>query len=168
MSKQVVNQVAPPPQMNQYPPAQGFQPGYPVQPPMYPPQGPGYQNYPNNPNPNYYNGPPPGRPVSPAYAPQQPPTVVYVQGFNASSGKCQYCNSNASVISRKRTGCAIWAWCTVLLLFTGICCWIPCCIDDCYDMEFICSNCNNVRGHVRSPMGCWQYWIYLIMNAYFC
>lgn len=155
MSKQIVNEVAPP-QLNAYPNSQNYQPGYqqghqqgyPTQPPMYP-QGQGFPNQ----GPTYYNGPPPVRPVSPVML-QQPPTVVYVQGFNPAGGKCQYCNSNASVVSRKRSGCALWSWAAALCLFTGICCWIPCCIDDCYDTEFTCANCNNVRGYVKSPMGC--------------
>ena len=78
----------------------------------------------------------PRQPTS--YNQQQPvqypqPTVLVLQKNNH-SGVCQLCNSNVSVLQRKRSGCAAWSWCVCLFCFTGFCCWIPFVIDDCYDL----------------------------------
>ena len=135
---------------------------------------PSYNNQLNN---NYYGGsnqmlPPPPPPVfgQPLYAQQQqqqqpvmlingqngpaPVTVVYFQAPPTAKNPCPYCGTHSSIISRKRKGCALLVWFFALLLLTGCCCWVACCIDDCFDMQYICTHCQRTRGYVKSPYGC--------------
>ena len=95
--------------------------------------------------------PPPPPPVfgQPLYAQQQQqqqpvmlingqngpaPATVYFQAPPTAKNPCPYCGTHSSIISRKRKGCALWVWFFALLLLTGCCCWVACCIDDCFDM----------------------------------
>lgn len=130
------------PGMNYYGPAPAVN-----QPPMgYPPI---YGQPMGNPS---MMGPP--RPMGYNQVPSQSPQMMFIQAGPARGPVCNSCRTNASVVTRSKAGCAVLGWCTCLLCFTGLCCWIPCVIDDCYDHEMICANCMVVRGYIKSPYGC--------------
>jgi hypothetical protein len=117
----------------------------------------GYPPAPQNPNmyqnQNYYGGPPPPINQFNNNLPQQPPTVVIIDK-SPKTGSCQFCHVNASILQRHKSGCATWGWCFCLLCFAPLCCWIPFVVDDCYDINYICTNCQGVRGVVKSTYGC--------------
>lgn len=73
-------------------------------------------------------GPPMG------YAPAQGPTIVTIGGNSGGGTKCPFCSETTGNIPRKRSGCVTWAWCACLFLFTGLCCFIPFCVDSCKDI----------------------------------
>ena len=121
---------------------QGYQPdynqGYPPQQPVYN-QPPGYQGYP--PQQPIYNQPP----QQPIY--NQPPqqTVVVVHN-NEDSGKlrCPHCNSSTGFTKTKVIGSAVIWVCFILFLFTFVCCWIACFMEELMDTEVKCANCGAV------------------------
>lgn len=76
---------------------------------------------------NKVNVPPPPPPQNKA------PIIVQVQS-NITTGPCAFCYQNAGVIQKKRCGCAMWSWSCGLLWLTGVCCWIPWVMKDCYDI----------------------------------
>lgn len=86
--------------------------------------------------------------------PQQPVIIVRNGRGPANSGACPLCQAHAPVVDRKHMGCAIWGWGCALLWVTGFCFWVPCCISECYDKEFICTACKKVRYYSTSPYGC--------------
>ena len=63
---------------------------------------------------------------------------------------CPGCKKSYSSFQREQIGKAAISWGTVLFLTTGICCWIPCVINDCKDHEIVCSNCSYIRQRVPS------------------
>lgn len=91
----------------------------------------GYPPAYNQNSPAYYNPPPNSNYIN--IVPQHSP-VTYVIDMRANSEPmCHICHKSASCISRKRCGCALATWSTCLFFFTGILCWVPCCIDQCWD-----------------------------------
>lgn len=62
---------------------------------------------------------------------------------------CSNCRSPV-VQKRWRKGRAVWGWCICLLLSTGLLFWLPCVMDDCYDVEIRCGSCQKRRGYYRS------------------
>lgn len=67
---------------------------------------------------------------------------------------CKFCHKFAGFYHRRKAGCAVWSWGILLCFFTGCCCWIPCVIDECYDEEIICSNCQGVKAYFKSSYEC--------------
>lgn len=54
--------------------------------------------------------------------------------INSNTGQlCQFCRKTTHEVRRKKVGCASMSWCACLFVCTGICCWIPFVIKDCYD-----------------------------------
>lgn len=106
----------------------------------------------------YQQGYPPGAqyqvqpPMNNQYRPMPPPPPIIIN--TNSVNVCQFCHKNASVFHRRKAGCAVWSWCLCLFLFTGLCCWIPCVIDECHDEEVICSSCQGVKAYFTSRYGC--------------
>ena len=64
---------------------------------------------------------------------QPPPAVIVVNEKKGLQNECPYCHKNANTVGKYTVGCAAWSWGLVLLFTTGICCWIPCVVDDCKD-----------------------------------
>ena len=65
---------------------------------------------------------------------------------------CRMCGYDGLSTWRESAGCAAYSWCTCMFFFTGVFCWIPFCIDGCYDTEVICSRCAHVK--TRIPADC--------------
>ena len=119
--------------------------GGPIPPNNYYQQG--YPQAPQNPNmyqnQNYYGGP--LQPINQFYnnPPSSQPTTVVI--IDKGPRSCQFCHVNAPIIQRKKSGFATWGWCLCLSCFAPLCCWIPFCLDNCYDIHHICTNCSGVR-----------------------
>jgi hypothetical protein len=54
------------------------------------------------------------------------------------------CGFDGQSTWRQAAGCATYGWCICLML-TAVCCWIPFCIDSCYDTEVICTRCGQIK-----------------------
>lgn len=125
---------APPPYENQ--PLHG-QPAY-GQPvcsqPVYGPPGHGLPGY----------GPP-------TYAPQPGPcTTVVVASFGPEPSRmtCPHCRALIDTATEQQFSSI--GWLSVLLLIGSVCCcWIPFCIDSCYDVRHCCPNCRAHLGEYR-------------------
>lgn len=75
---------------------------------------------------------------------------VVLMRQNRANGVCPFCRNSAPVVTTKEMGCAIWVWTCIFFWFTGCCCWIPCIIDDCYDIRVVCTGCQATREVIRS------------------
>lgn len=122
-----------------------------------------YQSYQPGPNSMQVNGNQQFAPPPPAYPNNYPPNygqkgnttqIIIQKNVGNYSNPCQYCHKTSQVTTRQIMGCATWGWGVALFWFTGICCWIPCVIDDCYDVEIIFQSCMEVRGTVNSKYCC--------------
>ncbi len=60
------------------------------------------------------------------------------------SGHCKNCGAS-DVKAKKLRGIAVWGWCTCLLLTTGLFFWVPCAVEECYDVKVYCTNCKMIR-----------------------
>jgi len=58
---------------------------------------------------------------------------------------CPICRQETGSLTRKVAGGVTWIWCFGLFIFTGICCFIPFCVDSCQDTELVCMNCQFVK-----------------------
>ena len=83
--------------------------------------------------------------------PQQGPTVIHINNDNDDGTPCQFCGSKTSHITRRKVGCVAIAW-GFCLLVTGVCWWLPCCMDGCKDVELVCVKCQSVKGVI--PANC--------------
>lgn len=123
----------------------------------------------------YYNQPPPqpiyGQPyqqpyVQPGYgAPPPPPvygygaptgptgpTIITINDNDNDGTPCQYCGVKTSHIVRRKMGCVAASWCVCLFLTTGFLCFLPCVMDGCQDVQFICIKCQSVKTTI--PANC--------------
>ena len=144
-------------------------PGYGQQSPGYGQQSPGYgQPYGNpnmnpnmnsNMNPNINQGPQFGTPPPPNYGgvqpshpygnqpPMQPQTnVIVVNNGNTGPGYCNVCARGTGTMVDYQVGGKTWGICLLLFCFTGVCCWIPFCVDDCKDRVYLCQSCGARKG----------------------
>jgi hypothetical protein len=83
-----------------------------------------------------------------------PQPLIIIPMHKPSPTACPLCHQDIGVLVRKRNGCAIWTYAVILCIFTGCCCWIPFVIDSCYDKEFICNGCLQVRRFEESECCC--------------
>ena len=122
-----------------------------------------------SPAPTYNQGPPgSAQPLqNPNNQSTSNQTVVNVNNPNTGAGNarnCPLCGANAGEFPRKRVGKVAVGWGCVLLYFTGILFWIPCCIDSCKDTEIVCESCRGARRKIPAKC-CW----FLCLNfSYFC
>lgn len=63
---------------------------------------------------------------------------------------CRICGYDGMNIWRQSTGCALISWAICLFCSTGFFCWVPFCIDSCYDTEVVCSRCAAVKNVVKA------------------
>lgn len=61
-----------------------------------------------------------------------------------SGGSCKNCGAS-DVKAKKLRGVAVYGWCTCLLLTTVLCFWVPCAIEECYDVKVYCTKCKMIR-----------------------
>lgn len=87
------------------------------------------------------------------HAPQQGPTVIHINNDDDDGTPCQFCGAKTSHITRRKVGCVAISWSVCLFLTTTVlCCWIPCCMDGCKDVELVCVKCQSVKGTI--PANC--------------
>mmetsp|Transcript_2165 Transcript_2165/g.3795 ORF Transcript_2165/g.3795 Transcript_2165/m.3795 type:complete len:85 (+) Transcript_2165:165-419(+) len=65
--------------------------------------------------------------------------------LNEGSGPyCNKCNNRCQNLVHEEDTTNQWIWCIILLLFTGVCCWIPFCIDSCKRQVVRCGTCRTI------------------------
>lgn len=55
---------------------------------------------------------------------------------------------------RKKVGCVTMAWCCFLFMITGVCFWVPFCVDSCKDTECVCHSCGLIKTTIPANC-CW-------------
>jgi len=88
---------------------------------------------------------------------QQGPTIIKIDSRNGNGGDgspCQFCGTSTGQIIRKKVGCVAIAWGICLFWFTGVLCFIPCCMNGCKDSELICVKCQQVKNTIPASL-CW-------------
>lgn len=118
--------------------SQGYNQVYPPQQTIYNQGAPGYQGYP--PQQTNYQQPP----QQPIYQPPQQNTVVVVHNNDDGKKRCPQCNSSAGFTKTKVIGSAVIWMCFILFLFTFVCCWIVCFMEELMDTEVKCATCSTV------------------------
>ena len=119
---------------------QGQQPGYDAQfqqfpqQPQYGQQPYGQQPYGQQPvynqQPSYNQQPVYNQ--QPAYN-QQPTTIIVKNNRNDDDDRCAFCGSTAGFITKNKISGQQIIWGIILLFCTGWLCFVPCCMDECYD-----------------------------------
>ena len=90
--------------------------------------------------------------MQPGMAPAQP---MVIQQAAPAGGKfprqmaCPHCTSNITTRVGKKTSIMQWLACCLIFWFFGgtgiglLCCFVPFCIEDCYEFKHDCPNCSN-------------------------
>jgi len=72
------------------------------------------------------------------------PIPINILRENPAFVHCPYCYTYGMTVTEHKLGLCTWLSVGALYFFSlGLCCWIPCCIDSCKDVEHRCSNCHN-------------------------
>ncbi len=143
---------------------QGYNPNY-----NTPPQNQGYSPNPpqnhgilslisgfnnNMPPPNYGGQQPmmPGQQPMPNIAQgnfiHNSDKIIIIQQH--SSMPCPMCGFDGASTWRQKTGVVSWAWCICLFLFFWPLCWLPFCMDSCYDTQIVCNRCGQVKNTIQA------------------
>lgn len=121
----------------------------------------GYNNQPYNPNNQGYNPNPPLNPYQNHNANQGfnrnqeyngnqgfiPPPVPFIPPAGL---VCPLCRKQTTSVVRKVAGGVTWIWCFILFIFTGVCCCIPFCVDNCKDTEMMCAVCQSPKARINA------------------
>jgi hypothetical protein len=76
--------------------------------------------------------------------------VVYQVNVHDSS-RCPICNQSAGVIVVRRNSSTQFIWCFIIFLLFWPLCFVPFCMDQCSDIEYVCSSCQGIRTVYRAP-----------------
>ena len=94
---------------------------------------------------------PPQMGVGPDIMPPMP-MMGNMPVMNAGETICQFCGRKTLNMTRRSCGCTAITWGVGIFICFFPLFWLPCCIDSMRDLQFVCTNCGNVKSTV--PASC--------------
>ncbi len=76
--------------------------------------------------------------------------TLVTSDYSTNGLNCPFCMKQTQSVQKKTAGSVTWMWCCCLLVFTGLFCCVPFCVDSCKDTEIVCAMCQGTKSKIEA------------------